>query len=182
MKVRVATNEIRLLLEGEAALCLGLLKGRQIVEVSVGQRLIGEWPEMLSRLQFWGVGGQDEEMDAVGHLDLLPGMPPSAVEHQQDPFRWSDTHVPSKGRQHLAEEDSRDSGQKPPFGLSRRGADEATDVEPLVPLLHRGSRSLPDRCPHSTYERQQTDPMLIGGPELYLCVGMCSLEDGDLVS
>jgi hypothetical protein len=74
--------EIRLLLEGETALGLHCFQCRHTLEALIGQRLIGEWPEMLSGLQLERVGRQAEEMDALGDGDLLAGMPPGAIEHK----------------------------------------------------------------------------------------------------
>lgn len=86
MEERVAADEIGSLLKDAAALGLDCLQGRQIVEPSIGQRLVGERPEMLGRLQFWRVGRQKEQMNALRDGDLLAGVPAGTVEHQQDVF------------------------------------------------------------------------------------------------
>ncbi len=161
-------DAVGLLLEGKTALGLYLLERGEIGEADIGQWLIGERPEVLGRLQFGGVGGQDEEMDALGHLHLIPGMPARSIEDEEDPFLQPCSHIPSKGSQHLAEENGFDGGEEPPLRLTGGGTDEATDIEPFVALLHRSNRSLPDRCPDSADKREESDPMLIGGPELDL--------------
>ena len=61
---------------------------------------------------------------------------------------------------------SGDRRQEPPFGVPSGGTDKATDVEPLVALLHGSNRSLPDRCPDPANEGKQPDPMLVRRPEL----------------
>jgi hypothetical protein len=165
MEEGVLPDEVGLLLKGEAALFLDCFQGGQTLESPVGERLVGERPEVFGRLQLRGVGGQEEEMNALWHRNLLPGVPAGSVQHQDDPFRWSCFDVPSKGSQHLTEEDRFDSWQEPPFGLTGRGTNEATDIEPFVALLDGSDRSLPDRCPHLPDQGEEANAVLIGGPE-----------------
>jgi hypothetical protein len=182
MKEGVLADEVRLLLEGEAALGLDGFQAGEIGEAPIGEWLVGERPEMLSRLEFRGVGRQGDQMDAVWDLDCLSGVPPSAIQDQRDPFGWSCPHIPSEGGQHLAEEGSGDGGEEPPLGRSCSGPDKATQVEPLVALLHRRHRPLPNRCPHPANEREEADPVLIGGPELDLGPRMRGSDLGYLVA
>jgi len=157
-----------LLLEHQAALRLDAFQLGEGREALVGERLIGERPEMLGGLQLGRGGGQEQQVDAVWHLDLRAGMPACSVQHQEDALARPCAHIPRKGRQHLPEEHRPDRGQEPPLGLTGRGTDEATDIEPLVALLHGGNRSRPDRCPDPADERQQPNAMLVGRPELDL--------------
>ena len=165
-----------MLLEVPAALGLHRLQAGQILEASVRQGLVGERPEMLGRLQLGRVGGQDEEMEALGDLDLVAGMPAGSIQHQEDPFLWSCVHIPGKSGQHLPEEGRLDGGQEPPLGLSGGRTDEAADIEPLIALLHRCNRPLPNWCPYLADQRQEPDPMLIGRPELYFGARMGRLD------
>lgn len=165
---RVVPDVVGLLLEGKTALGLHLLQAGEIGEADIGQWLVGERPEVLGRLQLRRVGGQEEEMDTLGYLHLLPGMPPGSIQHQGNPFHWSCSHIPSKGSQHLTEENRRDGRQEPPLGLTGGRTDEATDIQPLVPLLDGRNRSLPDRCPHLSDQGQEANPVLIGRPKLDL--------------
>jgi len=168
MKLRVAANEVGLLLEGETAVGLDCFQCRQALEAPIGERFVGQWPEMLSWLQLRGVGRQEEEMDALWDLDLLAGMPACTVQYQDDPLGESCTDIPGKGGQHLTEEDCLDGRQEPPLGLASGRTDKATDGEPLVPLLYGSDGALADWCPDPTDEGQEANPMLVGGPELDL--------------
>jgi hypothetical protein len=163
-------------LEGATALSLHCIEGCHIGEVPIREGLIGQRPEVLSRLELRGVGGQEEEMDAVGDLDLLPGMPAGAIEHEEDTSGRSSPHIARKGGEHLTEEDCLHGGQEPPLGLAGGGTDEATDVEPFVPLLDGCDRSCANWSPDPADEGQQADPMLIGGPELDRCSRMGVLD------
>lgn len=172
MEEGVLPNEVGLLLEGETALCLHLFQRGQIREAHISQRLVGERPEVLSRLELGGVGGQDEQMDALGDLDVLTGMPSRSIQDQRNPLGRSCTDIPSKGSQHLPKERRLDGGQEPPLGLAGGGTDEATEIEPLVALLDGSNRPLADRCPHPADQRQEANPVLIGRPELDRGIGM----------
>ena len=181
MKERALANDLGLLLEGETALCLDRLQGGEVSESRVGERLVGQRPEMLGRLQFGRVGRQDEEVDALGDLDLFAGMPARPIEDEQDAFGEAYPHVPGEGGEDLPEEYRRDRGKQPPLGLPGRGMDKATDMEPLVALLNRSDRPLADRCPDPPDQGQQPDAMLVGGPELDLCTGIRCPKGCDLV-
>ena len=172
MEQRVPADEIGLLLEEPTALGLHRFQVGQALEPAVGEWLVGERPEVLGWLQFRGVGGQEQEMDALGDLHLLPGMPPGSIQHEGDPLGRSCSHVPGKGGQHLTEEDGLDGGQEPPLGLTGGGPDEATDIEPFVALRHRRTRPFADGCPHLSNQREQANAMLVGGPELDLGIRM----------
>src|SRR5712692_5558129 len=108
-------------------------------------------------------------------------MPARPVQHEKDTLGWPCSHFLSEGRQHLTEELGGDGGEEPPDGLTGGGTDEATDVEPLVALLHRGNRALADRGPDPSDQRQESNAMLIGRPELDLRLRMRCLDRRDLV-
>lgn len=53
-------------------------------EVSIGERLVDEGPEMLCGLQFGAVGGLVDEADAFGDGEILRSVPAGVVELQDD--------------------------------------------------------------------------------------------------
>lgn len=172
MKEGVAADEIGLLLEGETAVGLDRFQRLESFEALIGQRLIGERPEMFGRLQFRGIRREKEEVDALRHLDLVSGMPPCAIEHHDDPLGPPGANVAGKGCQHPGKERCRHGRQEPPLGLARGGADEATEIEPLVALLDGSDRPLSDGCPHPADEGEQADAMFVGGPQFHGGAGM----------
>ena len=172
MEVGVPTDEAWLLLEGQAPLGLHCLQGVEALEAPVGERLIGEGPEVLGGLQLRRIRRQEHQVDALGNLHRLAGVPARPIEHQDDPLLWSRSPIASKGGEHLAEEDSRDGGQQPPLGLARTRADETTDIEPLVALLDGGDGACADRGPNLPDQGQEPDAMLVGSPELDRGAGM----------
>lgn len=179
----VPANALGLLLEGKAALCLDLLQGGEVGEADIGERLVGQRPEVLGGLEFGGVGGLDEEMNAVGHLHLLAGMPAGAIKHQR--LGRSCANILSKGSRHLAEDGPSDRGQEPPLGLPGGRPDKATDIQPLVALLDWGDGTLADGGPDPPNERQETGTrkrvsMLVGGPQFHTRRRMGRLDGCDL--
>jgi hypothetical protein len=46
---------------------LGLLQVVQGLEVLVGERRVGQRPELLGRIELGGVSGQEEQVEVVGH-------------------------------------------------------------------------------------------------------------------
>lgn len=166
------TNDPWLPLEGKAALVLHRLEGGEGVEAAVGERLVGQRPEVLGGLEFGGVGREEEQMDALGATNRLAGMPPGAIQDQQDVLGGTGTDIPSKGGEDLGKEGRTHAGEHPPLGLPGARPDKATEVEPLVALLDRRDGALPDRGPDPTDERQEADPMFIGRPELDLSLRM----------
>ena len=173
MEQGVSADAIGLVLEGEAALSLDCFECGEALEAAIGEWLIRQWPQMLGWLQLRRIRRQDHQVDALWHLHLLPGMPASSIEDQEDPPLRPGAYIPGKSSEHLAEEVSGDRRQEPPLGLPRRGTDEATDVEPLVALLHRSDGALPDGSPHLPDQRQEPDAVLIRRPELNRCIGVC---------
>ena len=63
--VGVPADEVRLPLEDQAALGLDRLQCRQAREGAIGQRLVGERPEVFGGLQFRRLRRQEEQMQAV---------------------------------------------------------------------------------------------------------------------
>jgi hypothetical protein len=80
----MGTDDLRLRLEREVAVCLGVLQCLQVVEVPIGESLIGQRPQPLSRLQFRGIRGQEVQMYPCWDMDLGAGMPARTIEHHQD--------------------------------------------------------------------------------------------------
>ena len=55
-----------------------------VAKMTVDERRIGELPEVLAGLQFRRVGRQEEEMDVLGHPDVVAVVPARLVEHEHD--------------------------------------------------------------------------------------------------
>jgi hypothetical protein len=105
-------------------------------EMPIDQARVGEGPEMLGRLQLWGVGGQEEQMDMLGHPQAHPGrFPAGTVKDQDDLFVRASADLPGElGQLHRKERDTdtrgemeqgpseqRPDGRTPPGSVRRSG-------------------------------------------------------------
>jgi hypothetical protein len=54
------------------------------LEGGIGDAFIGQRPQPLARLQFGGIGWQEEQVDPLGDHEFTAGMPPSSIEHEQN--------------------------------------------------------------------------------------------------
>lgn len=82
-------DESRLRLERDAALSLRLLELVDGGEMAVEEWRVGEPPQMLGRLQFWGVGRQKVEVDVVRHAHAQAGVPSRAVQDEDNLLVWA---------------------------------------------------------------------------------------------
>ena len=67
MEQRGGADEIRVSLQRRAAGGLSVLQLVDGGEVAIGERGVGERPQMLCRLEFWRVRREEQEVDVVGH-------------------------------------------------------------------------------------------------------------------
>src|SRR5215469_11398708 len=65
--------ELRACLEGNAARRLGILQLLDAGEMPVGQHGIRQGPQMFGRLQFRGIGRQEQKMDVLGNAESHAG-------------------------------------------------------------------------------------------------------------
>src|SRR5258708_18072909 len=79
MELRGGADAVGSLLQGGAVGQLGVFELLDTGEVPIDQHVIGERPEMRGGLQLGGVGRQEEQVDVLGHLEPLAGVPAGAV-------------------------------------------------------------------------------------------------------
>src|SRR3954471_12637450 len=70
--------------EDPATVCDRAFQIGEGLEVLVGERLIQNWPEVLSRLKLGRVRGQVGEPEALRHDQVRRGVPAGAVEPEHD--------------------------------------------------------------------------------------------------
>jgi len=158
-------------LEGGAAGELGVFEVLDAGEVLIDEGGIGQRPEMLSRLQFGGIGRQKEQMPMVGHAQLDAGVPAGPIEDEHDLFSGTGPDLArERGQVHLKDRDTEGGWQMGQMKdrPTRGGMDKADEVAPGEAVLHSGSGALPDWRPDPPEQRLQTDPMFVGGPQLDL--------------
>ncbi len=154
MKMSQGADHLRLVLKHDTALNLCLFQVIEGAKGAIGDAFIAEWPQAFTGLQFRGIGWQEEQMDALGHHQLLAGMPPSAIEHQQDPLAGTGSDRLSKVGKRDGEDLRRHGRQQKPFGLASGRLNKRVEVEPLVVYGLRTSRRA---CPCHIVTRQTSD-------------------------
>jgi hypothetical protein len=155
-------------MERDAALRLGLLQVRDGGEVAVGQRGVGEPPQVLGRVELGRVGRQEEQMEMLGHLELGAGMPARAVQDEHDLFARPSAHRLGEGRQLSREQFDAHARRQIPDGAAGGGVDEARQIAPLVAMVDRGQRALAGEGPDALPDRFQANAVLVSRPELDL--------------
>jgi len=164
-------DHVRPVLQFEAAGELGVLQLLDRSEMPVEQDRVGQRPEMLGRLQLRGIGGQEEQMDMLGHPQAHTAMPAGTVEDQDDLFVRASADLPGeRGQFHLKERD-RDTRGEMEQGPTRGRMDETHQVAPFEAVADWGEGPLANRRPDASEQRLEAATMFIGRPQLDLRVG-----------
>ena len=165
LEARRRADEIRTRLEGDTALCLGLLEFVDGGEMAVVQHSVGQWPEVLGRLEFGRVRRQEQQMEVIRHAQLEAFVPASAIEDQHDLLGGASTHLAGERLQLDFKERDRDTRGQVKDGAARGGMDEAHQVAPVIAMLHRRERAVAIEAPHFVQDRLQPNAVLVNGPE-----------------
>ena len=134
-------------------------------EILVGDRLVEHRPEAFGWLQLWTIGRQIDEAEAVGHGQARFGVPPGAVDHQDDHAILADAGFAGEERQQLLEKRLGDTVGDVPECLSTGRRDKGGDVEPLETMVPERHRALTARRPATPAEWLQTEPVFVGGED-----------------
>jgi hypothetical protein len=101
VEVGSRANEVGTRLQGDAAGGLGVLQVVDRGEMTIGKCGIRQWPQMLGGLEFRRIRRQEEQMDMLRDTQLQAGMPPRAVQDEDNLLRWAGVRTrltqPQKG-------------------------------------------------------------------------------------
>ena len=61
------------------------------------ERRIGQRPEVLGGLEFWGIGWEEVQVDVVGHAQAQTGMPSGSIQDQDDLLLGTGSRLARKG-------------------------------------------------------------------------------------
>src|SRR5215469_1224226 len=81
-------DEVLLPLKRDTALGLRVFQLLDTGEMLVDQYRVGQRPQVLSWLQFRGMGRQEQQVEMLRHPHPRTVMPTRPVEHQHDLFGW----------------------------------------------------------------------------------------------
>jgi hypothetical protein len=144
-------------------------------EVSIGQGLVDEGPEMLGGLQLRTVGGLEDEPHALGNDEVLRSVPAGIVELEDDALARPGADRLGEVGEDLLEQRLADRIGDVPHRLAGGRLDEPGKVEPLEAVMAERDRSLAARGPASPRDRLQADAMLVRRPDLDRRRGMAAL-------
>ena len=86
MEARRRADQVRTCLECDTAFGLGVFEGVDRGEMAVGQRGVGQRPEVLSWLELGRVGGQKQQVDMIWDAQMDTAMPARPIEDQHNLF------------------------------------------------------------------------------------------------
>jgi hypothetical protein len=98
MEAGGGADQVRMRLERDTAFGLGVFQVVNAGEMPVGERGVGQWPEMLDWLELRRVGRQKQQMDMVRDAQVDAGVPARPVEDQYNLFVWSRADLTRKCR------------------------------------------------------------------------------------
>src|SRR4051812_20598784 len=163
--VEVCAGFELIVIENATALGHNLLEISKRREVLVGEWLIEDGPEVLSRLKLGRVRGQVDGPDPIRHSQVGRGVPAGAVEPEHDDAIPSRPGLTRKQRQQRRKERLGHPVRDVPEGLARDRLHEGGDVQPLVPVVTQCDRPLAFGRPHPAQDRLQPDAVFVRGPD-----------------
>src|SRR5436190_13545992 len=114
MEAGVSLDDLWVRLEPAAPFGLHLFQLLQGGEDPIGQWLVGERPEPLSRLYLRRIRRQEDQVDAFGKPQLSTAMPACSIKDQHDLFVQPCSYLFGKGSQGAREHLDVDGGQQQP--------------------------------------------------------------------
>ena len=124
--------------------------------------LVDDLPQMFGGLKFRRVGGQEDEPDSLGNLQVGLSVPAGVVEDENDDAVAPGSGLFGEGRQQRFEERLRDAVGNVPETFAGRGRDEGRDIEPFKAMMTMSDGAHAYRRPDAARDRLQPEPMLVG--------------------
>jgi hypothetical protein len=126
---------------------------------------------MLGGLEVRRIRRQEEQVDMLRNAQPCTGVPPRALQDEDDLLGGSGADL-VRERGHLdREERDRHARRQVKDRAARGRMDETDQVPPVVAVLDRRKRALPVEAPDLVPDRLQANPVLVSevdGPEFHL--------------
>jgi hypothetical protein len=142
----------------------------------IGQRFIAQRPQPLAWLQFWRVGWQEQQVQAIRHYDLTAEMPAGLIDNQHNLLVWPTADCRGELGQGRTPDVAGNRRQQQPERLATLRTDKAVEIGPFVAMLHCDNRALTFLAPHAANDRLEANPMLIFTPDLDRRLGVRRLQ------
>jgi hypothetical protein len=165
MELRGRADAIRSPLQSGAMGQLGVFELLDAGKMPVDEHVVGEGPEMFSGLQLWRIRWQEEQVDVLGHLEPLAGVPARTIQDQDDLLAGAGADRRGEGDQLDCEERDADRGGEMEARAARGGLHETHEGAPGEAVAHHGDGALPFGSPDPPQEWLQADAVFVGRPE-----------------
>ena len=156
--------------------------GAEVVErgeMPIGDRLIHQRPEMLGRLEFGGIGWQEDQADPLGDGQAFGAMPAGVVEHEDAAAVAAGAGLAREGGEQFGKEGLGEAGAEIPERLATGRLHEGGDVQPQITVMPEGDRPLAAGRPDPAADRLQAKAGLLLCADLDRPVGMRRLGRSD---
>lgn len=144
----------------------------QRIKGYIGNALIGQRPEPLGGLEFWGIRRKKAEANTLRHDDLRTGVPAGIVDNDDDGFVRPRARVTGEGVEDLLKQGNIDAVGHPPFDAASCGLHEAVEIYPLIFVRADSDRSLSALGPYSAQNGFETETVFVERPDFYGTPGM----------
>ena len=139
--------------------------------MAIDQRGVGQRPEMFSRLEFRGIGRQQEQMDMRRDAQMAGSVLPRPIQYEHDLFGRSSTNFPSELREFDLEQRDIDGGCQMEHRPPRGWVDEPDQIAPGIAVLHWRQGTPAVETPDFVQDRFQANAVFIHRPEFHLRLG-----------
>lgn len=110
-------------------------------------------------------GGQEDQIDPLGHHEPFRPVPARPVAHEDDPMRRVDPVVLGERGAHLMHGLGVHARHEGPPALAGGRADDGGDIPPLIAPPDSGGRPLAPPRPDPPVHGEQPPPVLVLGPD-----------------
>ncbi len=171
VEARGRADQLRVALQLSAAGKLGILQLLDGSEVAVDQAGVGQWPQVLGRLELGRVRRQEEQMDMLGYTQAEARVPAGPVEHEDDLLAGTGPDRVGERGELDFKECNADARCQVEDRATRSRMDEANEIAPGEAVAYQGDRALSAGRPHPPQERFEPNAMFIRRPQLDLGMG-----------
>ena len=146
---------------------------------AVGNGFIDEDPQPFRRLQFGGIGRQEDQMEPLRQQHLRTAVPARPIDHEYDVLVTSQSLGTGELGQHLAVDVGANAWHQEPVVLSRLRPHPGTHVAPLVAWPDGSGGFHIGQEPDPVTDRFETEAMFILSPHLDRRAGVGSADPVD---
>lgn len=152
----------------------------QIDEVSVGQGLVQERPELLARLKLRRVRRLEDQVDSFRDDQVLRGVPAGTIQHEDDAPRGAGADLVGEVLEADAHDGGADRGHQQREDPPGVRPDESEDIDPLVAGVVDGQGPVATERPGSPQDGLEPNSGLVLRPDFDLGVRMGTSDLQDL--